>query len=200
MKQETRTFQVDELRVIRGEDGELPKLRGHAAVFDKWSKVMQSPFGPFREKIRSGAFKDAIKEDEVKALWNHDSNIVLGSSGSGTLELREDKAGLAIEITPPDTRLVRDMVLTPIERGDVDKMSFAFSVKEDGDEWDLEPEIKERTLLNLGLSDVSPTPYPAYPDTDVAVRSLDKWREEHKPDTSTPSLDAARRKQAAVML
>jgi HK97 family phage prohead protease len=127
MKPEKRTFQMDELRVVRGDDGEPARLEGHAAVFDKWSVDL----GGFREKIARGAFKTAIKDDDVRALWNHDSNIVLGRNTSGTLEMREDKTGLAISITPPDTQFVRDVVLAPIERGDVDQMSFAFSTRKD---------------------------------------------------------------------
>jgi HK97 family phage prohead protease len=195
MKPEKRTFQMDELRVVRGDDGEPARLEGHAAVFDKWSVDL----GGFREKIARGAFKTAIKDDDVRAPWNHDSNIVLGRNTSGTLEMREDKTGLAISITPPDTQFVRDVVLAPIERGDVDQMSFAFSTRKD--QWELKDDAPdERTLLDVGLSDVSPVTYPAYPDTDIAVRSLDKWREEHRPDTATPALDAARLKQASTML
>ena len=185
MKIEKRVFDLTNLSIERrdgeGEDGEAV-LRGHAAVFDSWSVDL----GGFREKIASGAFKTAIKEDDVRALWNHNSDIVLGRTKSDTLSLSEDKDGLAIEINLPDTQLIRDMVIGPIERGDVDKMSFAFGTRKDS--WEEFPDdpgkLSERTLLDVSLSDVSPVTYPAYPETDVALakRSLEAWRADHEPE------------------
>ena len=183
MKMEKRTFELDSLRIERrSEDaGGGAVLRGHAAVFDKWSFDL----GGFREKIAMGAFAQAVKEDDVRALWNHDSSIILGRTKSGTLRLSEDRQGLAIEVDLPATRLIEDMMVGPVERGDVDQMSFAFGTRKDSwEEFPDKPErLAERTLLDVSLSDVSPVTYPAYPDTDVAVamRSLDVWRNEHAP-------------------
>jgi HK97 family phage prohead protease len=158
----------------------------------------------FREKIAPGAFKKALKSSDVRMLWNHDPNIVLGRTTSGTLTLKEDKNGLYIENTPPDTQLVRDMVLSPIERGDVTQQSFGFTIKKDS--WE-EPdensnELPTRTIEEVReLFDVSPVTYPAYPDTTVALRSKQSWedrkkdekkedREEKKFKISTIDIDA----------
>jgi HK97 family phage prohead protease len=195
---EKRAFAL-ELRVDRGEgDDEGLTLRGHAAVFDSLSEDL----GGFREKVEPGAFKKAIKSDDVRALWNHDSNIVLGRNKSGTLSLSEDDTGLAIKIDAPDTQMVRDMVLSPIERGDVDQMSFAFRVKDE--RWE-EPEeeggLPTRTLLEVSLADVSPVTYPAYADTAVAVRSLEEWKNTHGDEpTETPRLDEAKLKQRGILV
>ena len=160
-----------ELRIKRT-DEELPKIEGYAAVFNKDSEDMG-----FIERIAPGAFKKALKTSDVRALFNHDSNIVLGRTSAGTLELKEDKTGLMMSVTPPDTQLVRDMVLTPIERGDITQQSFGFTVK--SDEWkEIDGKTPIRTITEIGeLFDVSPVTFPAYPDTAVALRSLDKQKD-----------------------
>lgn len=144
------------------EDG---KLRGYAAVFDSLSVDMG-----FRERIRRGAFSRSLKEGaDVRALWQHDVNYVLGRTKSGTLSLVEDVHGLRSVIDPPDTQWARD-VMTTIKRGDVDQMSFAFTVKTD--EWNMEDGVLVRTVIDADLFDVSPVTYPAYPDTSIGVRSV----------------------------
>lgn len=139
---------------------------GHAAVFDKLSEDMWG----FREKIAPGAFTEAIKEDDIRGLWNHDPNYVLGRNKAGTLRLREDGIGLAVEIDPPDVQWARDLMVS-IDRGDVTQMSFGFTLVKD--EWDHSDRNQPvRTLKKVKLYDVSPVTYPAYPDTDVELNSL----------------------------
>jgi HK97 family phage prohead protease len=164
-QRETRTFAVIEFRAAT-EEGKAPKIVGHAANFNALSEDL----GGFREMIAPGAFTNAIKTSDVRALWNHDSNIVLGRNKSGTLRLSEDDKGLAFEIDMPDTQLVRDMVGAPIARGDVSQCSFGFRTIKD--HWEkLNGEVI-RTLLEVELFDVSPVTYAAYHSTDVAVRSM----------------------------
>ena len=160
---EVRNYSSDiEWRVDEKDDAVT--IRGHAAVFDKMSEEM---FG-FREKVAPGAFSSSLlRGDDVRALFNHDPNFVLGRTKSGTLRLSEDDVGLAIEIDAPLNQTIRDLVLEPIRRGDVDQMSFGFVVIEDA--WNRDDNI--RTLMDVELFDVSPVTYPAYPDTDVAVRN-----------------------------
>ena len=160
---EQRAFPFQEVRVAR-EDGQPARIEGHAAVFDQLSDDMG-----FRERVRPGAFTKTIREADVRALWNHNSDLVLGRTKNKTLSLAEDKRGLAISVTPPDTSWGRDAVIS-IERGDVDQMSFAFrSIR---DEWNTEDGLLTRSLIEVSLFDVSPVTYPAYPQTDVAVRQL----------------------------
>jgi HK97 family phage prohead protease len=154
-----------EVRVEKRDDGQT-LIVGHAAVFDQLSEDL----GGFREQIQAGAFVDAIATDDVRALWNHNPDFILGRNRSNTLRLVEDVRGLAIEIIPPDTQTVRDLVLTPMERGDVSQMSFAFSVRPGGQDWAKNDSGQLiRTLKKLRLYDVSPVTYPAYPQTDVGV-------------------------------
>ncbi|MDP6709416.1 MAG: HK97 family phage prohead protease [Alphaproteobacteria bacterium] len=165
---ERRNFEV--AIEVRADEGEDPVIVGHAAVFNQLSVDL----GGFREKIAPGAFSKAIGGD-VRALFNHDPNLILGRSVAKTLRLAEDSTGLAVEIDPPATATARHVV-EAMRRGDVSQMSFGFRTIKD--EWTRgepgEPSI--RTLLEVELFDVSPVTFPAYPQTDVAVRSLETWR------------------------
>jgi HK97 family phage prohead protease len=175
MKPERRNFTVTELRVERREN-ESAKISGHAAVFDQLSENL----GGFREKIVPGAFIKAIAEDDVRALFNHNPDHVLGRNRSKTLVLAEDQKGLFIEISPPDTQIARDLLVS-IERGDITQMSFGFSPRTDGQTWGEDDAGNIiRTLTDVRLYDVSPVTFPAYPQTDVAVRSMQEWQETRK--------------------
>ncbi len=161
-----------ELRVMGGklevrQLGEFKQITGYAAVFNSLSEDL----GGFREKINPGAFASAIKKSDTVALFNHDSNIVLGRSSAGTLRLKEDKSGLHMEIDPPDTQAARDLMVS-IQRGDIKQQSFGFVVKNDS--WETVDGEEIRTIGEVEeLYDVSPVTYPAYPDTSVALRSLE---------------------------
>lgn len=174
MQKETRSC-VAEIRA----DKESGKITGYAAVFNSLS----GDLGGFREQIKPGAFANTLNAD-VRALWNHDANIVLGRTTAGTLTLREDNHGLAIEIDPPDTQQARDLMVS-ITRGDISQMSFGFYTK--GDEWEKRDGENIRTLTEVELFDVSPVTYPAYTDTSVGLRSLDNYNEAHKPDHTLKS-------------
>ena len=186
---ERRAFGT-ELRVAKRADG-VPMIAGHAAVFNRLSEDL----GWFREKVAPGAFAETIEADDVRALWDHDSRLVLGRNRAGTLRLSEDATGLAVEIDPPDTQTARDL-LTLIERGDISQMSFAFQVVDAG--WETVAGEEIRTLRKVKLFDVSPVAFPAYPDTDVALRSLAAWKKraggavtEDRQDMVEPDADGA---------
>lgn len=158
---------------LRTTKDDTPSIQGYAAVTNQ-ETVIDLGFYAFREMIARGAFKASIKADDVRALFNHDPNLVLGRNTSGTLRLKEDDHGLRYEADLPDTAVARD-VRTLIQRGDISGSSFAFTVGEDDDEWD-ESEIKSgklplRTIRKVSLYDVSPVTYPAYPETSVSARS-----------------------------
>lgn len=191
---EVRTFDVCEFRIER-RDGEAPRIVGHAAVFNQLSEDL----GGFREQIAPGAFSAAIKEDDIRALFNHNPDHVLGRNRAGTLSLREDDKGLAIEIVPPDTQMARDLMIS-MDRGDITQMSFGFRVRPNGYNWAEDNDgVVIRTLTAVRLFDVSPVTYPAYPQTDVAVRSLEQWRGDLERASPKPfSLDLALRRQRLI--
>lgn len=160
---ERRAFPLSEIRIST--EGE-PSIRGHAAVFDQPSE----DFGFFRERVSPGAFKKTLREGDVRALFNHNPDFVLGRNRAGTLSLAEDRRGLAIEAQPPDTQWARDL-MTSMRRGDINQMSFGFQTIKDS--WETDPISNEtiRTLLEVRLFDVSVVTFPAYPQTDVSARS-----------------------------
>ena len=136
------------------------------------------PIWGFREIIKPGAF-DSVLTDDVRALFNHDPNFILGRSASGTLQVSLDDRGLKYGIDATDTQTIRDLVLAPMLRGDISQSSFAFSVARDGDDWYEDDEgiiIREINQFSR-LYDVSPVTYPAYQDADSGVRSMKAWQE-----------------------
>jgi len=176
-------------------DGEKEerKMVGHAAVFNEVTEIG----GWFREQVEPGAFRSSIRKDDVRALFNHDENYVLGRNRAGTLALSEDSKGLKVTINPPDTQFARDLAVS-IERGDINQMSFAFQVLEE--EW-IRGEKKEldlRKIKKVRLFDVSPVTFPAYDGTDIAIRSMDSWRKtielEEKPEIIVIGTQSQRRK------
>lgn len=160
---------------LRASNDSLPVIQGYTAVFDQEIEI-NSFFGGFKETIRAGAFKRALKESQdVRALFNHDPNNIFARSTNGTLFMKEDSKGLYIEAQPADTVLGRDLV-TLVERGDVSGMSFAFTIRrviweENNDE----DELDRREILEIDqLYDVGPVVYPAYDETTAeASRSID---------------------------
>lgn len=145
-------------------------ISGYAAVFNSETDIG----GYFREKIAPGAFSKAVSAD-VRALFDHDSAHVLGRTKAGTLRLREDDHGLAVEIDLPDTSVARDLAAS-MERGDIDGMSFGFRVTKQ--QWDEAQDPPLRTIQEVELHEVSVVTFPAYPDTEIALRSLDEVKKE----------------------
>ena len=151
------------------EDGDGMTFEGYAAVFNSPSQPL-----PFTEKIAPGAFRRSLRSrNDIKILWNHDTGSVLGSTRAGTLSLTEDNYGLKVRATLPNTQLGRDTAEL-VRRGDIDSMSFGFSVPSGGDDWNSDG--TERTLRSVRLHEVSIVAFPAYEATagTASVRGLDK--------------------------
>jgi uncharacterized protein len=151
------------------EDGDGMTFEGYAAVFNSPSQPL-----PFTEKIAPGAFRRSLRSrNDIKILWNHDTGSVLGSTRAGTLTLSEDNYGLRVRATLPNTQLGRDTAEL-VRRGDIDSMSFGFSVPSGGDDWSADG--TERTLRSVRLHEVSIVAFPAYEATagTALVRGLDK--------------------------
>lgn len=183
-----------------GGDGgsKIRTIVGHAAVFNTWTTLYESSRYVWRERVNPGAFARAIAEkQDVRSLWNHDARIILGRTVSGTCRLSEDATGLFQETDPPDTQLVRDLVIAPMDRGDVTQMSFAFMprvgdtkvvstngvtvIERGGERITLREEdgrdVEERELVDVDLCDVSPVTYPQYVETDCSLRAAGERRE-----------------------
>jgi HK97 family phage prohead protease len=175
---ERRTLQTTDFEVTGGADA--PKIGGYAAVFNS-TTLIRSFWGDFYERVAPGAFTNALVTSDVRALFNHDPNLVLGRMKAGTLTLVEDEKGLRYEVTPPNAQWAQDLLET-LRRGDVDQSSFGFTVK--FDRWDEINGMDVRTILEIEcLYDVSPVTYPAYEETEAGLRSFEEYRKRKEDPT-----------------
>jgi HK97 family phage prohead protease len=170
-KIETRRLTVNDFEVRQGPAGDGMSFSGYAAVFNSDSEPL-----PFIERIAPGAFKRSLKsKNNIRMYLNHDSSMLLATTRAKTLRLMEDERGLKVEADLPDTTVGRDLS-TLIQRGDVDSMSFGFSVPARGDSWSDDGMVRE--LKEVRLYEVSVvTGFPAYQATSASVRSLDQLAE-----------------------
>lgn len=150
---------------LRARD-EKRTIGGYAAKFEKPSQNL----GGFIEVIQRSFFNKSKGDGwpDVLARYNHDDNMLLGTTGSGTLRLNVDEVGLDYQVDLPQAR---GDVLELVDRGDVHKSSFAFRVYED--DWTMSDQgFPQRSLLSGQLIDVAPVNSPAYLDTSTGLRSL----------------------------
>jgi len=123
------------------------------------------------ERISNRAFNKAINDKhDVRALFNHDPNLVLGRTSSRTLTLTKSLRGLDYEIEPGKTTVAND-VQEHIRRGDVTGSSFGFHVREQKFSYDEARQADIREILSVDLLDVSCVTYPAYGSTTVGMRA-----------------------------
>ena len=169
MTHERRT-ECSQFEIRSNEDKTLTAF-GYGAVFDTLSQNL----GGFVEKIDSRAFNKSLGDGEdVRALFNHDPNMLLGRVGAGTLRMVADSHGLLYEVDLPDTPTGVE-VAKLLERGDLAGSSFGFRAISDS--WgETEDGYPLRTLENLSMRDVGPVTFPAYTDSDAALRSLAEAR------------------------
>ncbi|MGJ0336326.1 HK97 family phage prohead protease [Aliarcobacter cryaerophilus] len=143
------------------------KVTGIVAPYNKRSKDL----GGFYEIIAPGAFDSVLtKNENIIAVLDHsrDSHKILGSTQSGTLELRSTEQGLEFSLDIAKTSTGTDIVEL-LKRGDLSKMSFAFSLDKGQDSWDFINGETIRTIRSFkSLHDISIVSNPAYNDTSVA--------------------------------
>jgi uncharacterized protein len=156
---------------IRARKGDKPGLEGVSAVYNQ-----EYDNGWFIETMAPGAFSRALAENQdVRCLFNHDPNNVLGRTKSGTLRLADAADGLHYDCDMDETRIAAD-VRSMIERGDVDGCSISFVVRKDSwrDVFDDKGNFTQsyRTIEDVDLYDVGPVTYPAYTQTSVGARSM----------------------------
>lgn len=168
---ERRTLKMQDAQV-RERDG-ARYLEGYFAVFNREYAVCHN----WMETIAPGAFRAFLESGkDVKVLWNHNHDIVLGSTAAGTATLREDDVGLwgSVLINEKDQDAVN--AHARVERGDVDGCSFGFDIGAWEEAWDGE---KYRTvILEVDpLYEVSPCTFPAYTDTSISARAQQSMEE-----------------------
>lgn len=166
---ERRTHTVEMRVKDAGYGKKTPTMEGYAANFNQLSENL----GGFREMLMPGCFKNAIANSDIRALFNHDPNLILGRNTAGTLRIIEDEKGLRFEVDPPETSYAKDLQVS-MSRGDINQCSFSFRVAENGDSWQKDSDgLWVRNISNVAqVYDVSPVTYPAYTSTSCAVRSM----------------------------
>lgn len=166
-----RRFTAQAAAVVRLDqrDGAPSKIAGYASVFyDGTDGTQYQLYDDMVERIMPGAFDRAIREDDVRALFNHDPNCLLGRSVSKTLSLSVDKKGLRYEIDPPATTVGKD-VAESIRRGDLSGSSFAFVPTDVV--WREVDKLLIREINAVQLWDVGPVTYPAYDASTAGMRA-----------------------------
>lgn len=159
------------------EEGGKRYLEGYFAVFGETYQV----FDGWTETIERGAFARYLASGEdVKVLWNHDANIVLGSTGNSTASLREDEKGLygSVEINENDQDAVN--AYARIARGDVNGCSFGFDVARQEEWWDDDGVYHTKLTEIDPLYEVSACTFPAYKATSISARNKDSLEEAKK--------------------
>lgn len=177
-----RYFKMQEV-TTRSDDEGNPTLEGY---FVRYDDVYQVAPGA-TESIARGAFTESIKGD-VRALYNHNHDIVLGRTSAGTLELRDTDVGLwgKIHINQKDTQAMD--AYERVARGDISGCSFGFEIPEGGED----TIVKEDGSIHWTITrvdplyEVSPCVFPAYEATSISARErqrdeikkreLDQWR------------------------
>jgi HK97 family phage prohead protease len=190
MKQERRTFTGTVIARAEGEG--MPKvIGGIAAVINSVTDL-----GYFEEVIEAGAFDYALgKEYDIRCLFNHEAELILGRTLSGTCNVFVNADGNLEYTWVPDYENPTHMsVVRSIMRGDITQSSFAFTIKEQ--KWSESTKygsMGKRTITMIeDLYDVSPVTYPAYADTEADARSVVALRDQER------EIEEAKRSQAAA--
>lgn len=166
---ERRTLKMHNPQVREREGARY--LEGYFAVFGQEYEVWPG----WIETVERGTFAPWLASGkDTKVLWNHDSNIVLGSTANGTATLREDETGLwgSVLINEKDQDAVN--AHARVERGDVDGCSFGFEIVRQEEWWD-DQGVYHTKILEVDLHEVSPCTFPAYTSTTVSARTREQY-------------------------
>jgi uncharacterized protein len=168
---QTRSLQT-ELKTRAETDSQEMYIEGYFAVFGKATELWPGA----SEELAPSAFNETLGND-IRALINHDTTLVLGRNKSGTLELKADSHGLwgRVKINPKDSDAVN--LYERVNRGDVDQCSFGFNIEKEDTEWQDDGTVKW-TITKIDLHEVSVCTFPAYEETGVQARHAEI--EQHK--------------------
>lgn len=173
---ERRTLKLNNMKKRETEDGKL-YIEGYFARFNEPYEV----FEKWIETISPGAFRDFLEtEHDVKILWNHNTDVVLGSTAAGTASLEEDEQGLygVVEINRSDMEAMN--CYARISRGDVSGCSFGFDIADQEERIDEDGIYRTNIKKVSPLYEVSPCTFPAYPTTSITARCKEQIAEYKK--------------------
>jgi HK97 family phage prohead protease len=165
-QRQTRSLKTDLKTRAEGDGGDLI-IEGYFAVFNRQTELWPGAY----EEIAPGAFDSTLGND-IRALINHDTTLVLGRNKSGTLELKADSHGLwgQVKINPNDSDAVN--LYERVKRGDVDQCSFGFNITSEETDWREDGSVKW-TIQEVDLHEVSICTFPAYEETGVQARKAE---------------------------
>lgn len=163
---QTRSLQT-ELKTRVEPDAQDMYIEGYFAVFGRETELWPGAY----EEIAPEAFDETLNND-IRALINHDTTLVLGRTKAGTLELKTDSYGLwgRVKINPKDSDAVN--LYERVKRGDVDQCSFGFNITSEETDWRDDGTVKW-TITGIDLHEVSVCTFPAYEDTGVQARKAE---------------------------
>lgn len=155
-------------------DGDELYIEGYFSVFDSSYQM----FDNYVEHVKRGAFVDTLESDDIRALINHDTTLVLGRNTAGTLQLEEREHGLfgRILVNPKDQDAMN--AYARVERGDVTQCSFGFDVL--ADETEKVGDVLHVYLTRVKLYEVSICTFPAYEDTAISARNAATFEQRRK--------------------
>lgn len=163
-----RWFKLTDRPQIRSQ-GSTRFLEGHASVFG----VRTQLYSDLEEQVAPGCFTETIQRDDIRALFNHDPNMILGRNVAKTLEMHEDSVGLAFRVSLGNQTYANNLAES-IDRGDIDQCSFGFQTEDDSFDRSVSADGSKtvvRTLRKCTLFDVGPVTYAQYPQAKVTARS-----------------------------
>ncbi len=163
---ETRSLnQFPELRAHAETDEEVIRISGYGSVTGKWYDVFN-----FKEQVAPGAFTKTLQENpDIRGMFNHNPEFLLGRTKSGTMDVEENKSGLRYEIRADALDPQAFSVSRKIGRGDVDGSSIAFFVPKGKEDWDEKKEPMRRKILEVELIETGPVTMPASPSTTAKI-------------------------------
>ena len=149
-------------------------IEGYFVVFNSETELFSGAY----EEIAPEAFDKTLSND-IRALINHDTNLVLGRNKAGTLELKVDSRGLwgSIKINENDTDAMN--LYERVKRGDVDQCSFGFNIIREDTEFRDDGTVKW-IIREVDLHEVSVVTFPAYESTGVQARMKEKEQIEQR--------------------
>ena len=163
---QTRSLQT-ELKTRAEPDSQDMYIEGYFAVFNRQTELWPGAY----EEVAPGAFDETLGND-IRALINHDTTLVLGRTKANTLELKTDSYGLwgRVKINPNDSDAVN--LYERVKRGDVDQCSFGFNITSEETDWRDDGTVKW-TITGIDLHEVSVCTFPAYEETGVQARKAE---------------------------
>lgn len=164
---DTRYLKMENV-LSRSDDDDNPVIEGYFAVFNSVYEVWDGA----TESIAPGAFAESVSGD-VRSLYNHNTDLILGRTSAGTLELKEDSHGLwgRVKINKNDSDAMN--AYERIKRGDITGCSFGFNIEEETADYRDDGTVHWTITKVNPLYEVSPCVFPAYEATRISSRGTD---------------------------